>query len=234
MSGLGISGWGIGNAASTAEGYRSTSLQGEERHNKQTLPGITPEEPEPAVLVSFSGEALSQAQEAEETEDRREPPNEISDAEKKEIQKLQRRDQEVRRHEQAHVAAGGSYVRGGANLQYSRGPDGRMYATGGEVSIDVSAERTPEATIQKAQVVRRAALAPAEPSGQDRAVAAAAGRLETQARQELSKKQMVEMKQAAETEPQGMNPPEKAKAPDSVFETSATPVTGPKTLDIRI
>jgi hypothetical protein len=115
-----------------------------------------------------------------------ESSDELSKDEKSEVRELKQRDAEVRRHEQAHLAAAGQYARGGASFSYQRGPDGRQYAVGGEVSIDVGSERTPEATIRKAQIVRRAALAPAEPSPQDRSIAAQAGRLETQARRQLA------------------------------------------------
>lgn len=98
---------------------------------------------------------------------------------------LSARDREVRAHEQAHAAIGGQYA-GAAQFQYERGPDGVRYAVGGEVPIDVGREASPEATIRKAQVVKRAALAPAEPSPQDRRVAAEATRMETTARQDLA------------------------------------------------
>jgi hypothetical protein len=48
-------------------------------------------------------------------------------------------------------------------------PDGCDYALGGEVAIDTSAiAGDPEATLRKMEQIRRAALAPANPSGQDR------------------------------------------------------------------
>jgi hypothetical protein len=110
----------------------------------------------------------------------------LSESDQKEVQKLEKRDAEVRAHEAAHLAAAGQYAAGGMSLDYQRGPDGRQYAVGGDVSIDVSAARTPEATIAKMQVVRQAALAPASPSGQDRKVAAEAAQKESAARQKLS------------------------------------------------
>lgn len=110
--------------------------------------------------------------------------DDLTEDEQREVKDLKRRDREVRQHEQAHVAAGGPYVRGGAQLEYTTGPDGKRYATGGEVDIDVSKARTPRATIRKMQVVKRAALAPANPSPQDRAVHAAASRTEQEARRE--------------------------------------------------
>lgn len=112
-----------------------------------------------------------------------------SEEEQKMIDELRSRDQEVRNHEQAHISAGGAYVRGGASYTYQGGPDGKQYAIGGEVSIDSSpVKENPEATIAKMQAVRAAALAPASPSGQDRAVAAAASQAEAQARIEKREK----------------------------------------------
>lgn len=70
----------------------------------------------------------------------------------------------------------------------TRGPDGRQYATGGEVSIDVSpVAGDPQATIDKAEKIRRAALAPAEPSQADRAVAARATAMANEARIEMQR-----------------------------------------------
>lgn len=106
--------------------------------------------------------------------------------ESREVKRLQARDREVRAHEMAHIAAGGQYVRGGASFQYQRGPDGTLYAVGGEVSIDAGAVPSdPDATLKKADVIRRAALAPADPSSQDRRVAAEAGRMAAEARMEI-------------------------------------------------
>jgi hypothetical protein len=85
------------------------------------------------------------------------------------------------------MAAGAGVVMGGASYQYQRGPDGKMYAVGGEVKIDTSRERDPQDTIRKMQQVKRAALAPAQPSGQDRSVAAQASQIEAEARIEMLK-----------------------------------------------
>ena len=101
------------------------------------------------------------------------------------LRELRQRDAEVRAHEKAHMAAGGQYVAGGPSYEYQRGPDGRQYAIGGHVSIDASSiPDDPEASAAKARQVRRAALAPGEPSAQDRAVAAKAAAQEAQAARE--------------------------------------------------
>lgn len=104
------------------------------------------------------------------------------------VQQLKAADQKVRQHEAAHQAAGAGLT-GGANYQYVRGTDGRQYAVAGEVSINTSPAGTPEATLAKARQIRAAALAPADPSPQDRAVAAAASLMESQARAEISRKE---------------------------------------------
>lgn len=94
--------------------------------------------------------------------------------EQREVQRLQKRDAEVRAHEQAHAAAGGAHA-GAPSYGYETGPDGKRYAVSGEVSIDTSEiEGDSQASLQKLEQVARAALAPAQPSGQDRKVAAQA------------------------------------------------------------
>ena len=102
-----------------------------------------------------------------------------------EIQRLAQRDREVKAHEQAHAAVGGVYA-SQPHYDYVKGPNGVRYATSGDVNIDVSPiEGDPQATLEKMQTIARAALAPAQPSSSDRAVAAKANRLAAQARSEM-------------------------------------------------
>lgn len=116
--------------------------------------------------------------------------SELSDEEKQYLERLKKRDKEVRRHEQAHKSAAGSLAVGSPNYDYKIGPDGKRYAVGGNVRIDTSkVPDDPEATIEKAQKIKRAALAPVDPSPKDRQVAASAEKLEQQARAELRKKE---------------------------------------------
>jgi hypothetical protein len=121
----------------------------------------------------------------------------LSVEQQRQVEKLREIDRKVRAHEQAHIAAGGDLVRGGANFSYQLGPDDKRYAVSGEVSIDASPGRTPEETIPKAQRIREAALAPAEPSAQDRNVASAASRMEADAQLELLAKQREESARSA-------------------------------------
>lgn len=123
-----------------------------------------------------------------------------AEAERQEVQALKARDQEVRRHEQAHASAGGVYA-GAPQYDFTTGPDGGRYAIGGEVSIDTApVPGDPQATLEKAQTVRRAALAPAEPSEQDRRVAAEASQMAAQARVELLQLQRSEEDEATSRE----------------------------------
>lgn len=89
------------------------------------------------------------------------------------IARLKANEEKIKAHEAAHKAAGGNLA-GPASFTYTKGPDGRSYITGGEVQINISSGKTPDETISRMQQVIRAALAPADPSGQDRAVAAQA------------------------------------------------------------
>lgn len=116
---------------------------------------------------------------------------ELTDEELEYLQELKKTDREVRAHERAHRAAGGTLT-GPAQFEYVRGPDGQQYAVSGEVSIDVSRGNSAAATAEKMEAVIRAALAPADPSAQDLAVAA-------QARQILN-----EVSQEAREERQGI------------------------------
>ncbi|MCB2200446.1 hypothetical protein KQI63_13645 [bacterium] len=110
---------------------------------------------------------------------------ELSEDEKKDVQEMKARDLEVRAHEQAHLAAAGSLANGGANFETERGPDGHHYAVAGDVNISFGGD-TPEERLRQAEQAARAALAPAEPSGQDRAVANKANRVAAEARQEIA------------------------------------------------
>jgi hypothetical protein len=100
------------------------------------------------------------------------------------------------------MAAGSDVVVGGASYEYERGPDGKMYAVGGEVKIDTSRENSPEATIRKMQKVCRADLVPAQPSAQDCSVAARAAQIEADARIKL-REQKAEAAEEAKHAPQG-------------------------------
>jgi len=97
------------------------------------------------------------------------------------VTRLKQTEQNIRSHEAAHMAAGGAFA-GGVSYIYAKGPDGKMYISGGEVPIQAPEGKTPEETVKNMEVVKRAALAPPDPSAQDLAVAAAAMQIESRAR----------------------------------------------------
>lgn len=118
--------------------------------------------------------------------------------EQAEIKQLKERDREVRAHEQAHAAVGGA-IAGSPSFGYSKGPDGVLYAVSGEVSISTSSVAgDPQATLQKSQKIIAAANAPAQPSAQDRAVAAQAAQMANQARVEIVELRQESLKLSSE------------------------------------
>jgi hypothetical protein len=123
-----------------------------------------------ADTVTISSEARTKADE---------------EKDKREVDQLRQDEERVKAHEAAHKVAGGQYA-GSVSYSYRSGPDGKSYIVGGEVQIDVAPERLPQETISKMQVVISAAMAPADPSGQDRAVAAQAASQMAEAQQQKS------------------------------------------------
>lgn len=117
----------------------------------------------------------------------------FTEEERAHIAELQATDQRVRAHEQAHAAAGAYNVR----YDYETGPDGKQYAVGGTAQIDMTISSTdPDGRIREAQKMRNAALAPADPSGEDMAVAAKATRIEMEAQAQKVQELMEEQQMA--------------------------------------
>ncbi len=123
--------------------------------------------------VNFADQTKAASEEVAVAHDEERGFGELSKEEEAAVQELRARDREVRAHEQAHKNTAGRH--GGAiSFSFQKGPDGQQYAIGGAVPIDMSPEASPEATIAKMRIVAAAALAPADPSGPDRAIAQAA------------------------------------------------------------
>lgn len=163
-------------------------LQTSATQSQSSIRAVTkPNQTEPAQNQTQRTSPAQSISSAVENETSDKPERIENQAKKQELEHLRARDREVRTHEAAHKAAAGSFAQGGPVYQYQTGPDGKRYAVGGEVNIDTSKiPNDPEATLQKAQTIRRAANAPAQPSSQDRRVAAQASQLETEARQEIA------------------------------------------------
>jgi len=148
----------------------------------------------PYINVNLFARDQSKARAADEDTSKPVTPvdksNQITEDQLRQLETLKKRDREVRMHEQAHLSAAGGIAISGASFQFVVGPDGQRYAVGGEVSIDTSEVTSdPAATLRKAETIRRAALAPAQPSSQDYSVASAAAAMANKASAELLRNQ---------------------------------------------
>ncbi|WP_208994241.1 putative metalloprotease CJM1_0395 family protein [Pannonibacter phragmitetus] len=159
--------------------------------------------------------------------------SELTEEQEKQVKELQVRDREVRAHEQAHARVGGAYA-GAPSYTFQQGPDKKRYAIGGEVQIDTSKERTPEATARKMQIVIRAALAPAEPSSQDMRVAQQARASLQEAQAEMRAQAAEELRGGDEAEgtggseaASGSGPPQAGEAGSSQGGTVRADAQGP-------
>jgi len=187
---------------------KSTEVSFWKAHRKQDMSGSLTENVEGSGNSEGPGKETAEVA-SHETEGTRKRDTQrelvakgLTEQEKTEVRELQKTDRTVKMHEMAHMAAGGQYA-GGATYTYENGPDGRQYAVGGEVSIDASKDRNPEKTVQKMSQIKRAALAPADPSAADRAIAAKAAQMMAAARLEMIQMQMEERQARAEETPSG-------------------------------
>ncbi|GAB2184689.1 putative metalloprotease CJM1_0395 family protein [Roseibium sp. LAB1] len=179
-----------GAAGRSRQTAGSGTSEGDETESDAIAGSATPEEGSETEAEAAGGSTGQAQDEGEKDED---PDGDgLDQAEEKQVEKLKQRDQEVRAHEQAHARVGGAYS-GAPSYTFQQGPDGKRYAIGGEVQIDTSRERTPEATIRKMQVVIRAATAPADPSSQDLKVAQQARAQISEAQAEVRQKKSEEL-----------------------------------------
>lgn len=74
-------------------------------------------------------------------------------------------DAQIRQHEQAHAAA--SPYASTPDYSYSVGPDGKLYATGGEVRVDTSMPKDKEAAAHKLDELDQLSSAPNDLSAAD-------------------------------------------------------------------
>ena len=201
---------------SAAQSYRaitgedpSTSGQARQATAQQGAePDATPQSTEPVAAepaVGTTNQAEGETKESQsnsaQQRDKGIDGEELTEEEQAEVEDMKDRDAEVRTHENAHKSAGGQYA-AAPSYTYETGPDGKRYITDGEVSIDIGEESDPQDTITKMQVVKRAALAPAQPSAQDRQVYAEASQKEAQARQELNEQKQEEAQGGSESKGQ--------------------------------
>jgi len=185
--------------------------------------GASPAPPSDTEKTAPKEPSLSKAEAEKQAEQQQQQEDQVI------IDQLKARDREVRVHEAAHAAVGGQYA-GSPSYEFTRGPDGKNYATAGEVGISVSEANDPQATIEKARVIQAAALAPAQPSAQDRLVAAEAARMELNAQAELQQLKAQEAEQSvreresetgeSESDDPGALPEKRGDNSSSVYDAS--------------
>lgn len=98
---------------------------------------------------------------------------------------LKHRDMEVRIHESSHGNDPNLIRLGPVQYDYTVGPDGRAYATGGRVTLSTGGADTPEQALIKAEALKRASTATGNPSQQDFAALSAAITMEYEARNSI-------------------------------------------------
>jgi len=170
--------YGVNGVSSSQNDYALTTNSVEKNKNTTNGESEGSDEKNLGYKLSLSDEnwkALGHKDEQEQ----------LSEEDLRKVEELKKIDKRVHVHEQAHLSAAGSYARGGANYDYVTGPDGNKYANAGHVNLDTSREKTPEATIRKANVIQKAALAPADPSPADKQIAANASKMAADAQKEI-------------------------------------------------
>jgi len=168
------------NAVSSSQNdYFLSAIGVKKSENTDNGKSERPEEEEKGYKFSFSDEGWKALGGKEE---------ELNEEDQRKVEELKKIDKKVHAHEQAHLSAAGGYARGGANYNYVTGPDGNRYANSGHVNIDTGKERTPEATLRKASIIQKAALAPSDPSPADKEIAANASKMAAEAQKELAQK----------------------------------------------
>lgn len=171
----------------------NSSNSGRIQNNDTALPISTnhPEDDEasyasisPEAMALYNAEQQSGSGAGENT-----GSEELTQQEQREVSELKMTDAQVRNHEHAHKAAAAGLHTSGPNYEYETGPDGRKYAVAGDVNVSYSHSSDPEVNLRNAQQLKASALAPADPSSQDRKVAAQAEMEIAQARQEILEEQ---------------------------------------------
>ena len=155
-------------------GISQEDLQSKKQEAQEALRKEAKENENTQNIIKSEAEKREAKKQDEKTENKK-------DEQTRELKNIQR---EVIAHENAHKAAAGE-LGGAISYSYTEGPDGKSYITGGEVPIKFKEGSTPEETLRNMQKVQRAANAPADPSGQDRQVAAKAAALASKAQKEI-------------------------------------------------
>lgn len=88
------------------------------------------------------------------------------------VDKFKNLDSQTKAHEQLHASL--ANTKGAISYTYQTGPDGKLYATGGNVRLDTSLPKDEKAALAKLNELQKASLAPSGLSGADAQIARAA------------------------------------------------------------
>ena len=177
------------------ESYKNTS------NNLQGINSYSQDDEAATASISAKALELYNAEQntnsnSEEQASNNSDKEELTQQEKQEVAELKATDAEVKAHENAHKSAAAGLRTSAPNYEYETGPDGKKYAVAGDVNINYPNSSDPEENLKNAQQLKAAALAPAEPSSQDRKVAMKAEREIAKARQEIQEEELKKEKEA--------------------------------------
>jgi hypothetical protein len=88
------------------------------------------------------------------------------------LDKFKQTDTNIRSHEQIHASIGATTSP--ISYTYEKGPDGKMYAVGGKVTLDTSLPDDPKAAAFKLDMLQKTASGPIDSSGADNTIASQA------------------------------------------------------------
>lgn len=100
----------------------------------------------------------------------------MTQEEAQQVAALKERDREVRQHEMTHAAILGKDAIGAPHYSYQSGPDGKAYAVGGYVKVDMGSTGSASENTAKSLRIRRAAASVDGMSSSDMAVALSAAK----------------------------------------------------------
>ena len=84
------------------------------------------------------------------------------------LDKFKKTDADIKSHEQIHASIG--QTTSPISYNYQEGPDGKMYAIGGQVRLDTSIPSDPKAAAFKLDMIEKAAAGPMNSSGADSSI----------------------------------------------------------------
>jgi hypothetical protein len=127
-------------------------------------------------------------------------PAALSSDERSQLAHLKMTDAAVRSLQFSRIAMAGSLAHG-QSTQFTSGPDGRLYATSGDVDVDTNPGSTPRESLARASTLRRFSAAggtPVSTPAVQENVSAQAAQIEFAARSEMTADQMTRMVETVE------------------------------------